>query len=215
MKRIAVLVSGSGSNLQALIDAQNRGEINGEIVVVISNKEGVFALERAKRAGIDTKVVVRGQRSAAEMNDEIIKTLQPYAVDLVVLAGYLAILTEEFVAAYENKIINIHPSLIPSFCGMGYYGLKVHERVLERGVKVSGATVHFVNAEADAGPIILQKALSIRQNDTPETLQKRILNRIEHPLLVKAVKLFCDDRLCVCNGTVKIQFPKKKKAILK
>ena len=196
MLNIAVLVSGGGTNLQALIDAQNRGEIpGGRIVCVVSSKVGVYALERAHAAGIPGEVVARKGLSPEEFDDSLTQMLQKYKVDLVVLAGFLSILGERMLETYQNRIINVHPSLIPSFCGSGYYGLKVHEAALERGVKVTGATVHFVNKIPDGGPIILQKAVEVQGGDTPEILQRRVMEQAEWKLLPEAVSLFCDGRL--------------------
>ena len=206
MKRIAVLVSGGGTNLQALIDAQNRGELtNGTIAAVISSKEGAYALERAKTAGIPGYVVARGDYpSNRAMTLALVDKLRELDIDLVVLAGFMVILTEEMVQAYPNAILNVHPALIPSFCGEGYYGLHVHERALEYGVKLSGATVHFVSAECDGGPIILQQAVPVEEGDTPERLQRRVMEQAEWKLLPQAVSLFCQDRLKVEGRTVHI-----------
>ncbi len=206
MKRIAVLVSGGGTNLQALLDAQAHGEIKGgEIVLVLSSAEGAYALERAKNAGVDSCVVARKSfDSNRAMTQAIVKELQEKSIDLVVLAGFLHILTEEMVTAYPNAILNVHPALIPSFCGAGYYGLKVHEKALAYGVKVSGATVHFVTEEPDGGPIVLQKAVAVQEGDTPEILQKRIMQEAEWVILPQAVSLFCEDRLKVDGRTVHI-----------
>ena len=189
--RIAVLVSGGGTNLQALIDAEKSGIIkNGEIVLVISNKAGAYALTRARNAGIATatfeKKACGGQ---AGMEREILRALSEYRIDLIVLAGFLSILSEDFTRAYPRRIINVHPSLIPSFCGEGFYGLRVHEAALARGVKITGATVHFVNEIADGGEIILQKAVRILKNDTPETLQKRVMRLAEWKILPAAAEL--------------------------
>ena len=206
MKKIAVLVSGGGTNLQALIDAQHRGEIiGGEITAVIASKPGVFALERAEKAGIPGYVVCRKEYdSNRAMTLALVEKLKELDIDLVVLAGFMTILTEEMVQAYPNAIINVHPALIPSFCGEGYYGLHVHEKALAYGVKLSGATVHFVSEECDGGPIILQKAVPVEEGDTPETLQRRIMEQAEWKLLPKAVSLFCQDRLRVEGRIVKI-----------
>ena len=206
MKRIAVLVSGGGTNLQALIDAQHRGEIvGGEIVAVIASKPGVFALERAERADIPGYVLCRKAfGSNRAMTVALVEKLKELEIDLVVLAGFMTILTEEMVQAYPNAIINVHPALIPSFCGEGYYGLHVHEKALEYGVKLSGATVHFVSEECDGGPIILQKAVAVEEGDTPETLQRRIMEQAEWKILPEAVSLFCQDRLTVEGRTVHI-----------
>ena len=207
MKRIAVLVSGGGTNLQALIDAQLRGELGGgEIVAVISSKEGAYALERAKNAGIAGYVLPRKSFDSNQaMTVALVDMLKDLHIDLVVLAGCMIIFTQELVDAYPNAIMNVHPALIPSFCGAGFYGLHVHEKALEYGVKLSGATVHFVSAECDGGPIIAQKAVAIREDDTPETLQKRIMEEAEWKLLPQAVALFCQDRLTVEGRIVKIK----------
>ena len=188
--KIAVLVSGGGTNLQALIDAQKNGIINnGEIVLVISNVTGAYALERAKNAGIDSFTVSKKQLGSQEAFEEaIIKKLDEYSVDLIVLAGFLSILSKDFTAKYKNRIINVHPSLIPSFCGKGFYGLKVHEAALDYGVKVTGATVHFVNEIPDGGEIIMQKAVDILDSDTPETLQKRVMQQAEWIILPLSVE---------------------------
>lgn len=209
VRRIAVLVSGGGTNLQALIDAQRRGEIiNGEIAAVIASKPGVFALERAKRAGIPGYVVARRDYASNQaMTVALVDKLKNLDIDLVVLAGFMVILTEEMVRAYPNAILNVHPALIPSFCGAGYYGLHVHEKALEYGVKVSGATVHFVSEECDGGPIVLQKAVAVEENDTPETLQRRIMEQAEWVILPRAVSLFCQGRLKVEGRTVRILKP--------
>ena len=190
--RIAVLVSGGGTNLQALIDAQSRGEIpHGEIVLVISNKEGAYALERAANAGIPAVVITKaacgGDQEAFE--DALLAQLAACEIDLIVLAGFMSILSKRFTDAYEKRILNVHPSLIPSFCGEGFYGLRVHRAALERGVKVTGATVHFVNEIPDGGEIILQKAVAIEEGDTPEILQRRVMEQAEWILLPRAVEL--------------------------
>jgi len=198
-KRIAVLVSGGGTNLQALIDAQSRGELGGgEITAVISTKAGAYALERAKNAGIAGYVLPRKDyASNRAMTVAMVDLLQKLHTDLVVLAGCMVIFTEELVQAFPNAIMNVHPALIPSFCGAGYYGLHVHEKALEYGVKLSGATVHFVSEECDGGPIIAQRAVAVLEDDTPETLQKRIMEQAEWKLLPEAVALFCQGRLSV------------------
>ena len=198
-KKIAVLVSGGGTNLQALIDAQNSGAITkGEITLVISNNSGAYALERAAKAQIPGFVVPRKSfDSNRAMTQAVVAKLQELQVDLVVLAGFMVIFTEELIDAYPNAIMNVHPALIPSFCGKGFYGLHVHEAALEYGVKLSGATVHFVSEECDGGPIIAQKAVAVLENDTPETLQKRIMEEAEWKLLPQAVSLFCQGRLSV------------------
>ena len=206
-KRIAVLVSGGGTNLQALIDAQARGELGGgEIVAVISSKAGAYALERAAKAGIPGYVLPRKEFASNQaMTVALVEKLKTLDIDLVVLAGCMIIFTEELVKAYPNAIMNVHPALIPSFCGPGYYGLHVHEEALKYGVKLSGATVHFVSEECDGGPIIAQKAVAVEENDTPETLQKRIMEQAEWKLLPEAVRLFCQDKLTVEGRTVIIK----------
>ena len=198
-KKIAVLVSGGGTNLQALIDAQQRGALGGgEIAAVISSKAGAYALERAAKAGIPGYVLPRKDfDSNRAMTIALVDLMKDMGVDLVVLAGCMIIFTQELVDAYPNAIMNVHPALIPSFCGQGYYGLHVHEEALKYGVKLSGATVHFVSAECDGGPIIAQKAVEVRPDDTPEILQKRIMEQAEWKLLPEAVSLFCQDRITV------------------
>lgn len=205
--RIAVLVSGGGTNLQALIDAEKRGELgNGEIALVISSKPDVYALERAKNNGIESKVLCRKEYdSIAVYSKALADEMMAAKIDLVVLAGFLTIFDEKVYEAFPDKILNVHPALIPSFCGKGYYGLHVHEAVLEKGVKVSGATVHIVIPECDAGPIVLQKAVDVMQDDTPETLQKRIMEQAEWSLLPEAVRLFCDGRIEVKDNKVFIK----------
>ncbi|MCB7514123.1 phosphoribosylglycinamide formyltransferase [bacterium 210917-SL.2.15] len=206
MKNIVVLVSGGGTNLQALLDAQERGEIrDGKIIAVISSTSGAFALERAKGANVPGYVVNRKDYDSREaFTGALLDKLSELNADLIVLAGFLYILSPAFVERYENRIINIHPALIPSFCGDGFYGLKVHEKALEYGVKLTGATVHFVSAEADAGPIILQKAVAIEEGDTAEILQKRVMEQAEWKLLPEAVSLFCQGRLHVEGRIVHI-----------
>lgn len=206
MVNIGVLVSGGGTNLQKLIDAEKAGGIqNGKLRVVISSKPGVYALERAKAAGIETVTLARRDFSDVETYSRaLLDELRKRDVGLVVLAGFLTITSEEFVRAFQNRIINVHPALLPAFGGKGYYGLHVHEAVLERGVKVTGATVHFVNEICDGGPIILQKAVEVREGDTPEILQKRVMEEAEWLLLPRAVSLFCQGRLSVENGVVHI-----------
>lgn len=200
-KNIVVLVSGGGTNLQALIDAQNRGELgNGKITCVISSKADAYALTRAENNGIKTRTLIRKDYSdissySCAMRDLLLEE----KADLIVYAGFMTILDENVCNAFKNKMINVHPALIPSFCGKGYYGLHVHEEALKKGVKVSGATVHFVTAECDAGPIILQKAVDVMNDDTPETLQKRIMEQAEWKILPQAVRLFCDDKIIVEN----------------
>lgn len=193
-KNIAVLISGSGTNLQALID--NQDKFKGEIKLIISSKEDAYGLERGKKAGI---------KSVFERdNDKILKLLSENNISLIVLAGYLKILPKEFVSAYRNKIINIHPSLIPSFCGMGFYGIKVHEAAIRRGVKITGATTHFVNEGADEGPIIMQKTVEVAEEDTPSTLQQKVLE-VEHEILTKSVELFTEDKIYVRDNRVFIR----------
>jgi len=195
MKKIAVLISGSGSNLQAIIDNTSNGFIQGKVSVVISNKKDAYGLERAKNHHIPNYFISFKEAGTAEKYDaQILQLLEKYEIDCVVLAGYLRILTPKFIAQYENRIINIHPSLLPSFGGHGFYGEKVHEAVLEYGAKVSGATVHFVDNGTDTGPIILQDTVYVANEDTPKTLQQRIL-RIEHQLLPLAVKMYCENKI--------------------
>ena len=207
MKRIAVLVSGGGTNLQALIDAQQRGELGGgEIAAVISSKAGAYALERAAKAGIPGYVLPRKKFDSNQaMTVALVDMLKDMDIDLVVLAGCMIIFTNELVEAYPNAIMNVHPALIPSFCGPGYYGLRVHEEAIKYGVKLSGATVHFVSEDCDGGPIIAQKSVAVYPDDTPETLQKRIMEQAEWKLLPEAVRLFCQDRLSVEGRIVKIK----------
>lgn len=207
MLRIGVLVSGSGTNLQALIDAENRGEItNGKIAFVIASKSGVYALERAEKAGIKTLELPRKNYADSDQySTALINALKKEEIDLVVLAGFLTITNDEFVTEFENKIINVHPALIPAFCGKGFYGLHVHEAALERGVKLTGATVHFVNEICDGGPIILQKVTEVLEGDTPEILQKRVMENCEWDILPKAVSLFCEGRLKVQDNKVIIK----------
>lgn len=205
-KRIAVLVSGGGTNLQALIDAQARGEIvNGEIVLVISSTPSAHALERAAKAGIPSCVVARKEYPSNQaMTVALVDKLKEARIDLVVLAGFMVILTGEMVQAYPNAILNVHPALIPSFAGPGCYGLHVHEKALEYGVKLTGATVHFVSEECDGGPIVSQKAVEVLPDDTPEVLQRRVMEQCEWQLLPQAVSLFCQDRLKVEDRTVRV-----------
>ena len=206
MKKIAVLVSGGGTNLQALIDAKANGAIpNGEIEAVISSSPNAYALERAAKASIPGYVIDRkAYASNREMTVALTALLREKGIDLVVLAGFMYILTDELVEAYPNAIINVHPALIPSFCGEGCYGLHVHEKALAYGVKLSGATVHFVSEECDGGPIILQKSVAVEEGDTPETLQRRIMEQAEWIILPKAVSLFCDGKLHVDGRIVHI-----------
>ena len=202
MKKVAVLVSGGGTNLQAIIDAKAKGIIkNAEISLVISNKASAFALERAKKAGIEAKCIAPSMFDTRELfNKALIKALDEAEIDLLVLAGFLVIIPEEMVAKYRNRIINIHPSLIPSFCGTGYYGLKVHEKALERGVKLTGATVHFVDEGTDSGPIILQKAVEVKDDDTAESLQLRVMEEAEWKILPEAIELVVSGKVQVVDG---------------
>ncbi len=207
MLRLAVLVSGGGTNLQAIIDRVADGSItNAEIAVVISNNHGVKALERAEHAGIPAVCVSpKDFEDRRAFNRALLETVNSYQVDLIVLAGFLVVIPEEMIDQYENRIINIHPSLIPSFCGTGYYGLKVHEAALERGVKVVGATVHFVDKGTDTGPIILQRAVEVKEDDTPERLQRRVMEEAEWKLLPQAINLIANHRVQVVNGRTRIQ----------
>ncbi len=209
-KRIAVLVSGGGTNLQALIDAQGRGELGGgQICAVIASKPGVFALERAEKAGILGYVVARKDYPSSQaFTVALVDKLRELDIDLVVLAGFLVILTGEMVQAFPNAILNVHPALIPSFSGEGCYGLHVHEMALEYGVKVTGATVHFVSEGCDGGAIVLQKAVDILEGDTPEVLQRRVMEQAEWVILPQAVALFCQDRLRVDGRIVHILPPR-------
>lgn len=190
---IAVLCSGGGTNLQAILDAEAAGDIpSGRVALVVSDNANAFALERAKKAGVETAVFDRKQvPDRKEREARILALLREKKIGLVVLAGFMTILSEQFTKAFENRIINVHPSLIPSFCGPGYYGLKVHEAALARGVKVTGATVHYVNEVCDGGPIILQKAVSVEEGDTPETLQKRVMREAEWQILPAAAEIVC------------------------
>ena len=205
--QIAVLVSGGGTNLQALIDAEKRGELgNGEITLVLASKPGVYALERAARNGIDSIVLARKDYAdIASYSRALADTLTDRGIDLVVLAGFLTIIDEQVYERFPNRILNVHPALIPSFCGKGFYGLYVHEAALAKGVKVSGATVHIVTPECDAGPIVLQKAVYVHEDDTPETLQRRIMEEAEWKILPEAVRLFCEDRITVTDNKVYIK----------
>ena len=206
MKNIVVLVSGGGTNLQVLIDAVESGEIkNGVIKCVISSKPDAYALERAKKHGIKTRVLVRKEYpDSVEYSRDILKAIREEQADLVVYAGFMTILDELVCKAMPNKMINIHPALIPSFCGKGYYGLHVHEEALKRGVKVTGATVHFVTEVCDGGPIIIQKAVEVKNGDTPEILQRRVMEQAEWKILPQAVALFCDDKIVVHGDTTEI-----------
>ena len=204
--KIGVLVSGGGTNLQALIDAEKRGELgNGKISLVIASKPGVYALERAANNNIDSKVLARCEYdSIADYSAALVEELKRNEIELVVLAGFLTIIDEQVYNAYPNRILNVHPALIPSFCGKGFYGLHVHEAALAKGVKVSGATVHVVTPECDAGPIVLQRAVEVREDDTPETLQRRIMEEAEWKILPEAVRLFADGKVRVENNKVYI-----------
>lgn len=206
MLKLAVLVSGGGTNLQAIMDAIDKGNItNAEIEVVISNNKNAYALERAKNHGIEALCISpKDYENRAAFNQAFLEKLDSYAVDLVVLAGFLVVIPEEMIAKYRNRIINIHPSLIPSFCGTGYYGLKVHEGVLSRGVKVTGATVHFVDEGTDTGPIILQKAVEVQHGDTPEVLQRRVMEQAEWVIMPKAINLIANGKVTVTDGQVTI-----------
>lgn len=205
-KKIVVLVSGGGTNLQALIDAQNRGELGGgKITCVISSRPDAYALVRAKNNNIPTRVIQRkAYPDTAAYSAAMLEAFYEEYADLIVQAGFMTILDETICRAYPNKMMNVHPALIPSFCGKGYYGLHVHEAVLEKGVKVTGATVHFVNEICDGGPIILQKAVAVQQDDTPEILQKRVMEEAEWKILPQAVKLFCEGKIKVRNNKVYI-----------
>lgn len=209
MLRIGVLVSGGGSNLQAIIDKIDSGYIKQvEIVTVVSSKPEVFALERAKKHGINGTVISRKAYENIDQYDEALIThFKEYKVDLVVMAGFLSILGNSFNRAYVNRVINIHPSLIPAFCGKGFYGIIPHRNVIDSGVKVTGATVHFVELETDAGPIILQKAVQVEEDDTPETLQKRVMEQAEWEILPEAIKLYAENRLVIEGKKVRIIEP--------
>ena len=205
MLRVAVLVSGGGTNLQAILDRVADGTVtNTKIAVVISNKPDAYALERATKAGVEGICISPKQYAGREaFGEAMVSALRQREIDLVVLAGYLVIIPENLVRAFPNRIINIHPALIPSFCGMGYYGLKVHEAVLARGVKVTGATVHFVDEQADHGPIIAQKAVCVRDGDTPEVLQRRVMEEAEWHLLPQAIDDIANDRIEVVGSVVR------------
>lgn len=206
MTKLAVCVSGGGTNLQAIIDAIEAGRItNAQIAVVISNNPGAYALERAKKHGIPGICISpKDYESREAFNEAFLEKLNSYEPDLVVLAGFLVVIPPQMIAAYRNRIINIHPSLIPSFCGTGYYGLKVHEGVLRRGVKVTGATVHFVDEGTDTGPIILQKAVHVEQDDTPEILQRRVMEQAEWQIMPQAIDLIANGKVTVADGKVRI-----------
>ena len=207
MLKIAVCVSGGGTNLQAILDAIDNGTItNAEVKVVISNNKSAYALERAKNHGIENLCISpKDYPSREAFNETFLAKLDSYEVDLVVLAGFLVVIPPKMIETYRNRIINIHPSLIPSFCGTGYYGLKVHEGVLSRGVKVTGATVHFVDEGTDTGPIILQKAVEVEQDDTPEILQRRVMEQAEWIIMPKAIELIANGRVSVVDGRVRIE----------
>ena len=202
MKNIVVLVSGGGTNLQALIDAQNRGDIkNGKITCVVSSKPDAYALERARNNNISARIVNRKDYDdVASYSKAILSVLNEENADIVVYAGFMTILDNSVCDAYQNKMVNVHPALIPSFCGKGYYGLHVHESVLKTGVKITGATVHFVTAVCDGGPIILQKAVEVKHGDTPEILQRRVMEEAEWKILPEAVSLLCQDRVKIADG---------------
>ena len=197
MKRVAVLVSGGGTNLQALLESEARGENpNGKIVLVVASKPGVYALERAANFSVESAVVARKEYADSDAFDAaLLDTLQSHQIDVVVLAGFLSVLGPRVIEAYRNRILNVHPSLIPSFCGPGFYGLRVHEAALARGVKLTGATVHLVNEECDGGPILLQKAVAVQPGDTPEVLQKRVMVEAEWKLLPQALAMVCNDEV--------------------
>ena len=204
---IGVLISGGGTNLQSIIDGINCGDIRGQIKLVISNKKEAYGLKRAQNAGIEAIYIDRKKFATEELyNKKLIEELEGRNIDLIVLAGYLKVLSKNFVGRYKNRIINIHPSLIPSFCGKGFYGEKVHRMALDYGVKITGATVHFVDEGTDTGPIILQKSVEVKDDDTVDSLKERVLD-IEHQLLPEAVKLFCEDRLTIKNRRVIIHNP--------
>lgn len=204
MLKIGVLVSGGGTNLQAIMDKIKSDNINAEIVSVVSNRSKAYALERARNNGIEAVFISKKEAGSQEAYERaLVKHFKDRNVDLIVLAGFMVILGSTFVKAFENKIINIHPALIPSFCGKDFYGLRVHEAALEKGVKVTGATVHFVNEGADEGPIILQKAVEVRDDDTPESLQKRVMEEAEWVIYPEAIKLIADNKLIIENNKVR------------
>ncbi len=207
MRKIAVLVSGGGTNLQAIIDAVESGAItNAEICAVISNNKNAYALERAKMHKIPAVCISpRDYENREAFNEDFLERLNAYEPDLVVLAGFLVVIPEPMIKQYKNRIINVHPSLIPSFCGTGFYGLKVHEAALARGVKVTGATVHFVDEGTDTGPILLQKAVEVQPEDTPEQLQRRVMEQAEWKILPEAIRLIVNDRVTVADGKVCIK----------
>lgn len=207
MLKIAVLVSGGGTNLQAIMDAIDNGRITNAVIdVVISNNANAYALERAKTHGIEAVCLSpKSYETREQFNDALTDAIVSRGIDLVVLAGYLVIIPPQLIAAYKNRIINIHPSLIPSFCGTGFYGLKVHEEALRRGVKVTGATCHFVDEGTDTGPIILQKAVEIRQGDTPQELQRRVMEQAEWVIMPQAIDLIANGKIQVTDGIVTVQ----------
>ena len=206
MLKVAVLVSGGGTNLQAILDAIDNGTItNAEVEVVISNNKNAYALERARNHGIEAVCISpKDYENRAAFNEAFLEKIDACQPDLIVLAGFLVVIPEKMIEKYRNRIINIHPSLIPSFCGTGYYGLKVHEGVLARGVKVTGATVHFVDEGTDTGPIILQKAVEVEQDDTPEILQRRVMEQAEWIIMPKAIDLIANGKVSVVDGKVRI-----------
>lgn len=207
MLKLGILVSGGGTNLQAIIDKIESGYLQDcAIAIVISSRAGAFALERAKKHGIPSVCISRkNYKTQDEYDEAMIKCLREYGVDLVVMAGFLSMAGKKFIDAYENRIINIHPSLIPSFCGKGFYGIIPHQKALEYGVKVTGATVHFVDTEYDSGPIILQKAVYVREDDTPESLQQRVMQEAEWEILPEAIKLFAEGRLTIEGRKVRVK----------
>ncbi|MCI8991174.1 MAG: phosphoribosylglycinamide formyltransferase [Eubacterium sp.] len=204
MLNIAVLVSGGGTNLQAIIDSKEKGRLsNVNIAAVISNNKGAYALERAKKHGIFAKCISPLDFENRDLfHQALMEELEKVQADLIVLAGFLVVIPQEMIRKYRNRIINVHPSLIPSFCGTGYYGLKVHEAALERGVKVTGATVHFVDEGTDTGPIILQKAVEVQEDDTPEILQRRVMEEAEWKLMPQAIRMIADDEIEIRDGIV-------------
>lgn len=207
MKKIGVLVSGGGTNLQAIIDACENGIIeNGKIAAVVASNDKAYAIERAKKHNIEVEIIKRKDYdNISSYSKAIAEYMINKNIDLIVMAGFLSIIDNNLIDKYQNKIINIHPSLIPSFCGKDYYGLKVHEKALERGIKVTGATVHFVNEEPDGGPIIMQKSVMVKNDDTPEILQKRVMEEAEHIILPQVINLFCNDKIKVINNRVFIE----------
>ena len=207
MLRVLSMVSGGGTNLQAIIDSVKNGTItNTELVGVISNNKNAYALTRAEENGIDAKCISPKDYESREVfNQELLKAVDAYEPDLIVLAGYLVVIPPEMIKKYKNRIINIHPSLIPSFCGKGFYGLKVHDAVLARGVKVTGATVHFVDAGTDTGPIILQKAVKVKDGDTSKELQRRVMEKAEWKILPEAINLIANDKITVTDGIVSLK----------